>query len=200
MPFAYYENLSASQQRTYRTSDAVERIPLKSPRAVHDAVKNLKEALENDKRRDVAKHASAICRMVCKDLDIEPLTVKIRSRRPTKSGEELQGLYEPAEGEKPVLTVWMKTAAKGQVVAFKSFMRTVFHELCHHIDYEYFGLEDSFHTEGFFKRESFLFRQTVPPELQRKGPEKKKAPKKPKKKPQKKKKQKPKGSGQLELF
>jgi hypothetical protein len=32
----------------------------------------------------------------------------------------------------------------------------------HHVDYELLRLEDSFHTEGFFKRESSLFRQLVP--------------------------------------
>jgi hypothetical protein len=58
-----------------------------------------------------------------------------------------------------VITVWMRTAAKKRVVAFKTFLRTVLHEMCHHLDYELYGLEESFHTEGFFKRESSLFHQ-----------------------------------------
>jgi hypothetical protein len=32
----------------------------------------------------------------------------------------------------------------------------------HHLDYTLLRLPDSFHTEGFFKRESSLFRQLVP--------------------------------------
>jgi hypothetical protein len=52
--------------------------------------------------------------------------------------------------------VWMRTAAKQQVVAFKSFLRTVVHELAHHLDYELFALEETYHTEGFYKRESSL--------------------------------------------
>jgi hypothetical protein len=32
-------------------------------------------------------------------------------------------------------------------------------ELCHHLDYTLLGLDDSFHTEGFFRRESHLFTQ-----------------------------------------
>jgi hypothetical protein len=50
----------------------------------------------------------------------------------------------------------MKTAQKKQVVAFRSFVRTVVHEMLHHLDYEHFGLEETFHTEGFYKRESSL--------------------------------------------
>jgi hypothetical protein len=175
MPFPYYNNLSAAKKRTYRRSDAIENIPIKRPGGIHAVTIKLKKSLEDDKRRDVAKHASEICRMVCEGLGIEALLVRIRSRRPSRSDEELQGLYERIEGESCVLTVWMKTAAKGQVVAFKSFIRTVLHELCHHIDYTYFDLDDSLHTEGFFKREASLYRQIVPTELQKGEPGHKRA-------------------------
>ena len=39
---------------------------------------------------------------------------------------------------------------------------TLLHELCHHLDYHALKLADSLHTEGFFRRESDLFRQLVP--------------------------------------
>jgi hypothetical protein len=178
MPFPYYDNLSAAKKRIYRKSDAIESIPVKNPGAIRPVSKKLKKSLEDNRRRDVAKHASEICRLVCEGLDTETLIVKISSRRPSNSTEELHGLYERTEGEPSVLTVWMKTAVKGQVVAFKSFIRTVLHELCHHIDYTYFDLEESFHTEGFFKRESFLYKQIVPSELREVDPRKKKAPQK----------------------
>ena len=50
----------------------------------------------------------------------------------------------------------MRTAAKQQVVAFKTFLRTVVHEVGHHLDYELLKLEETFHTDGFYKRESSL--------------------------------------------
>jgi hypothetical protein len=175
MRFPYYDNLSAAKKRIYRKSDAVESIPLENPQRIHPVTTKLKKSLEDNNRRDVAKHASEICRLVCEGLGIETLTVRIRSKRPSSSAEELQGLYERTEGETCVLTVWMKTAAKGHVVAFKSFIRTVLHELCHHIDYTYFDLDDSLHTDGFFKRESLLYKQVVPLELQRGKRRKRKA-------------------------
>jgi len=194
MPFPYYDNLRAAKKRIYRKSDAIGSIPLKGPDRIHPATVKLKESLEGNKRRAVAKHASEICRLVCESLGVEVLIVEIRSRRPSSSAEELQGLYERTEGETCVLTVWMKTAAKGRVVAFKSFIRTVLHELCHHIDYAYFDLDDSLHTEGFFKREASLYKQIVPAELQRREPGREKAPRK---KIRKRKSEKPK---QMELF
>ena len=80
----------------------------------------------------------------------------VLARRPSDDYGELHGLYEPEEGRRAKITVWMRTAAKQQVVAFKSFLRTVVHELAHHLDYELFALEETFHTEGFYKRESSL--------------------------------------------
>jgi len=194
MPFPYYDNLSAAQKRIYRKSDAIKSITVRNPSAIHPVIIRLKKSLEDNKRRDVAKYASEICRLVCEDLGTEPLIVKISSKRPSNSTRELHGLYEWEDGETAVLTVWMKTAAKEQVVAFKSFLRTILHELCHHLDYTYFKLEDSFHTEGFFKRESFLYKQIVPLELQKREPREKKAPR------NKRIKQKRKEPEQMELF
>jgi hypothetical protein len=56
----------------------------------------------------------------------------------------------------------MRTARQRRVVAFRTFLRTLLHELCHHLDYQHLRLADSFHTEGFYKRESSLFHQLVP--------------------------------------
>jgi hypothetical protein len=60
------------------------------------------------------------------------------------------------------ITLWMRTAKMKRPVAFKTFLRTLLHELGHHLDYEHFKLADSFHTEGFYKRESSLFYQLLP--------------------------------------
>jgi len=46
---------------------------------------------------------------------------------------------------------------RGQVVAYRTFLRTLLHELCHHLDYDLLRLRDSLHTQGFYQRESSLF-------------------------------------------
>jgi len=59
------------------------------------------------------------------------------------------------------ISVWMRTAQKEQVVKFRTFLRTVVHEMCHHFDYELHGLPESFHTQGFYTRESTLVRELL---------------------------------------
>jgi len=57
--------------------------------------------------------------------------------------------------------VWMRTAQKVQVVKFRTFLRTLLHEFCHHLDYEHYRLAETFHTEGFYARESALMRELM---------------------------------------
>ena len=54
-----------------------------------------------------------------------------------------QGLYEPDEitGSLARITVWMRTAKKENVVKFRTFLRTLLHEVCHHLDYELYKLD-----------------------------------------------------------
>ena len=47
------------------------------------------------------------------------------------------------------------------MVKFRTFLRTVVHELCHHFDYELYGFAETFHTQGFYTRESALMRELL---------------------------------------
>jgi hypothetical protein len=83
--------------------------------------------------------------------------------RPQLEDAELHGLYTQELDGAPRIRLWMRTAKKKRVVAFRTFLRTLLHELCHHLDFTLLELSESYHTEGFFKRESSLFHQLVPP-------------------------------------
>ena len=98
---------------------------------------------------------------LCEVFGVERAAIKVLAKRPSKDWGELHGLYEREEGVTDQITVWMRTAERKQVVAFKTFLRTIIHEFMHHLDYVLLELEDSFHTEGFFKRESSIVRQLM---------------------------------------
>jgi hypothetical protein len=177
VPFEYYHNLSPTQKAIYRKSDRITALPLPDPRKLRPVVKRLKTSLEDERVAAVRQAAGELCREICRSLGVESVRVKVLSRRPSSSGEELMGTYSEREDRPAEIVVWMRTAKRKQVVAVKTFLRTLFHELCHHLDYTLLELDDSFHTEGFFRRESHLFTQLYSD------------PPKPKKKPAKKKKQ-----------
>lgn len=162
MPFDYYQRLNKRDQRTYRESDAVATIPLPIPADLSALVKAVQMALAAEDRSALGLACQELVDEVNLQLQAPPCDIRVLAARPSRNWGELHGLYEPIDTATTArITVWMRTAKRRQVVAFRSFFRTVLHELCHHLDYEHLKLDDSFHTEGFFKRESSLFHQLV---------------------------------------
>lgn len=162
MPFSYYHRLTSKQKAIYLASDGVSSIAVPRAGPLWRSVGEIADALSAEQRTNLNRACQQLCDDLLEQLEVAPLTVKVLSARPSHDWGELQGLYEPAEdGAEARITVWMRTAQRRHVVAFKTFLRTLLHELGHHLDYEWLELEDSFHTEGFFKRESSLFRQLV---------------------------------------
>jgi hypothetical protein len=156
--FAYYNRLNKRQQAIYRQSDAIETVPVSQAQALLPALQQLSVVLKAGDRARTQETTTAIVRALVGRLEASQANVKVLSKRPSDDWGELHGLYDP---ETRLITVWMRTARRKQVVAFKTFLRTVLHELCHHLDYVHFKLEDSFHTEGFYKRESSLYKLLI---------------------------------------
>ena len=157
MPFAYYDRLSAARQRIYRRSDAILEVPLSDAAALVP----LAAAIEPRLAAGVPKPVEAACQALVDALNAQLATPAVRmrvlERRPSDAGGELHGLYEPEDGGKVArVSVWMRTAARDEVVKYRTFLRTVLHEMCHHFDYEHFRLAETFHTQGFYARESAL--------------------------------------------
>ena len=162
MPFPYYQRLNARQKAIYRKSDAVDKLPLHEPAVLKLLTRDLRKALDSGIQAEVGKAANRLCRGICSDLGVEPVRVKVLLRRPSDAEGELHGLYEREEGKVALVTVWMRTARHKRVVAFRTFLRTLLHEMCHHLDYGLLKLLDTLHTEGFFRRESHLTEQLLP--------------------------------------
>lgn len=160
MAFAYYKRLNRRQQGIYRKSNGIPMVQLPNWRAVQPIVLRLGEVLPDGDRHAVQELCTELLNAMADGLKIRRVRIVVLARRPSDETEELHGCYQPAEeGGHAVIKVWMRTAKRNQVVAFKSFLRTVLHEFCHHLDYVLLGLADSFHTEGFYQRESSLFHQ-----------------------------------------
>lgn len=157
--FAYYDRLSAKDKATYRRSDAIAEVPLPDVAALVPLVRALDDALGTGKRPRVATAVTALIGGILRQLGAPPVKVHVREVRPDLEDAELHGLYTFATEDKPPrLEVWMRTRAHEQVVKFRTFLRTIVHELLHHLDVTIFQMNDSFHTEGFFRRESSVVR------------------------------------------
>ena len=67
---------------------------------------------------------------------------------------ELFGDYSLTDG---VIRIWTRTAVRKQVTSFGTFLSTLCHEFCHHLDCQKFGFSRSPHTRGFYERAATLY-------------------------------------------
>lgn len=170
MRFAYYQRLSAAQKAVYRRSDAIVAVPLPDAGSLQRLIPEIGSALVDEAPTAIQKACQRLADDLLSQLGAPAVQTMVLEVRPSDTQGELHGLYEPSDPPyRSRITLWMRTAQREQVVAFRSFMRTLLHELLHHLDYEIFDLAESFHTQGFYKRESSLFHQLVPPDAATKG-------------------------------
>jgi hypothetical protein len=155
---AWYRRLPPALRRIAAASDRVTAVPLHAGAALRAAVAALPAVLATGDAGEIQALAQRIADGIAAALGVPAVRVRVARRRPPLHGGELHGLYTPRNGQgRDVITVWMLTAKRGQVVAFRTFLRTLLHELCHHLDYTLLRLRDSLHTQGFYQRESSLF-------------------------------------------
>src|SRR3989449_9065347 len=89
---------------------------------------------------------------------------------PTAAGSRTMGNrtfcdYHP---DTMLIRVWMRTAVRKEVTSFGTFLSTLCHEFCHHLDFQLFGFSDSWHIRGFYERAAVLYhhaRDTAPKKL-----------------------------------
>lgn len=176
---AFYHRLSLQAQRRYLASDVIDRFPLTPSPAAFTMVANLMRALDGGAPSIVQRASQALLVEVCRLLGVRPVRIEVRSVRPHNSRGELHGLFYPraparnattpvgsrakaaAPGE-PMIVLWMRTAQRHDVVKPRTFLRTLMHELGHYLDYACLKLADSYHSGGFYQRESFLVRTLCP--------------------------------------
>jgi hypothetical protein len=155
---AWYRRLPPTLQRVAAASDRVSSLSLVPTPVLVQAVADLPRALAGARAGEVQVVAQRITDGVCTAFRVPKVWVRVAEGRPHNERGELHGLYTPGTPpERDTVKLWMRTAKRLQVVAPRTFLRTLLHELCHHLDYTHLRLRDSLHTQGFYQRESSLF-------------------------------------------
>lgn len=84
--------------------------------------------------------------------------VRVLASRPLyvreHSTTELFGDYHP---DSMLIRVWMRTAIRKEITSFGTFLSTLCHEFCHHLDFHRFRFPNSWHTRGFYERTAALY-------------------------------------------
>ena len=155
---AWYRRLPPALRRVAEASDRVSSLSFRPTAPLVQTVTALAETLPGGNPVEVQVLAQRIADGVCTGFAVARVWVRVAERRPHDQRGELHGLYTPGiPPARDTITLWMYTAKLAKVVAPRTFLRTLLHELCHHLDYTHLRLRDSLHTQGFYQRESSLF-------------------------------------------
>jgi hypothetical protein len=157
----FFYRLSPGAQRCYLKSDTIDRFELQPGQNALAMVEALLKALEGGTIAPINRAAQALVNELCRLLGVPPVAIAVRGVRPHNQRGELHGIFFP-NARPPQIILWMRTALRHDIVKPKTFVRTLIHELGHYLDYALLKLGGSFHTRGFFKRESFLVRLLYP--------------------------------------
>lgn len=159
MPREWWRRLPDGQRREYERSDTITQVPLRPHPSLSEAVIELDASLQADDLDGTDRAAQLLATRICQGLRVSGVRVRVEGVRPHDQRGELHGLYTPGNGTgHDRILVWMRTAKREDVVRTRTFLRTLLHEVCHHLDFVLFSLPNSFHSRGFYQRESSLLR------------------------------------------
>jgi len=124
-------------------------------RAIAESIEQtMKATIASDIRRACAEFLEATSQFY----RVSDCGIRVLAARPLRVREswatELFGDYNP---ETMLIRVWMRTAVRKEITSFGTFLSTLCHEFCHHLDFQQFGFPGSWHTRGFYERAAALY-------------------------------------------
>ncbi len=130
---------------------------------------SIESAMEHGRTAAVRRACADLLGELSEFYKVPASDIRVLAARPLRVREswtsELFGDYSP---DVMLIRVWMRTAVRKEVTSFGTFLSTLWHEFCHHLDSHKFGFADSWHTRGFYERSGALYhcvRGTVPKSL-----------------------------------
>jgi hypothetical protein len=147
-----------SNRAQFLDSDRLRTLDLPKDGRLLSITKCIEEAMKGGTGADVRRACAEFLDVVSAFYDVVPCGARVLAARPLQVRErgtvELFGDYDP---ETSMIRVWLRTAVRKEVTSFGTFVSTLCHEFCHHLDFKKFGFVDSWHTRGFYERAGVLY-------------------------------------------
>lgn len=147
-----------SNLAAFRQSDQNNTLDLPDNPLLPAIAKAIESAMMGEQTASVRRACAEFVNAASQFYQVPECNVRVLASRPLRTREqwttELFGDYTP---ETMLIRVWMRTAVRKEITSFGTFLSTMCHEFCHHLDYKKFGFEDSWHTRGFFERAAVLY-------------------------------------------
>jgi hypothetical protein len=139
-------------------SDRLLTLALPESGRLPEIAKAFEAAMKTGKTSDVRLACAEFLQQASEFYRVPPCGVRVLAARPLRVREhwtsELFGDYHI---ETMAIRLWMRTAIRKEVTSYGTFLSTLCHVFCHHLDFHLFGFADSWHTRGFYERTAALY-------------------------------------------
>ena len=149
---------SASKAR-FAESDRLRTLAVPKDDRLRAVAKSIASAMANGATSSVRQGCTEFLSIASDFYRVRQPAIRVLAARPLRVREggsaiELFGDYNP---NTMLIRLWMRTAIRKQITSFGTFLSTLCHEYCHHLDCRLFGFPESWHTRGFYGRTAALY-------------------------------------------
>jgi hypothetical protein len=142
----------------YLKSDQIKTIDLPTDSTLPRITAQIETAMKSGRMHEVRKHCEEFLIEASDFYKVPRCEIRVLAARPLRVREnwstELFGDYHPGT---MLIRVWMRTAIRKEITSFGTFLSTLTHEFCHHLDFQLYQFQDSWHTRGFYERAAVLY-------------------------------------------
>lgn len=142
----------------FQESDRITTLEVPDDARLPGIARAIESAMKSEQTAPLRRACTEFLKVASEFYQVPDCSVRVLAARPLRVREqwttELFGDYDP---EAMLIRVWMRTAVRKEITSFGTFMSTLCHEFCHHLDYKKLGFPDSWHTRGFYERTASLY-------------------------------------------
>ena len=149
----------ASRITEYLASDQLTNLDLPPNGDLQAAAKAIESVIKDGTPVAVRRACLEFLGIAANFYRVPNVEVRVLSARPLRAREggwasELFADYTP---KAMLIRIWTRTAVRKQVTSYGTFLSTLCHEFCHHLDCQRLGFRNSPHTRGFYQRTAVLY-------------------------------------------
>jgi hypothetical protein len=139
-------------------SDALSELALPPAGLLQAPAARIVELLGEDDRAGLTEACNEFVTAASDFYGVQRASIEVLAARPRRVYRDgTAELYGDYDLESALIRVWMRTAVHKRVTSPGTFLSTLCHEFCHHLDLKLFGFPDTPHTRGFYMRTAHLY-------------------------------------------
>ena len=144
--------------KLFLESDRLHSLPLPADDRLPRIAHRIEAAMKDAQMQELGRASEEFLNAASDFFRVSRCHFRVLAARPLRVREysttELFGDYRP---DTVLIRVWARTAIRREITSFGTFLSTLCHEFCHHLDFQGLGFKDSWHTRGFYERTAALY-------------------------------------------